>query len=93
MGGRKTKGGNIMKCPKCGSENVSTQVVNEVELKNKHHNILWWIFVGWWWLLFKWLFLTVPALFAKIFIPRKQKTVNHHKTMCVCQNCGKTWNL
>lgn len=78
-----------MKCPKCGSENVQVQTINEVSLKNQHHGCLWWLCVGWWWIPFKWLFLTVPALFAKIFIPKKQKTVNKTKTVAVCQNCGK----
>lgn len=26
-----------MKCPTCGSENVNVQVINEIEIKNKHH--------------------------------------------------------
>lgn len=38
-----------MNCPKCGSENVNVQVVNEVELKNKHHSVIWWICIGWLW--------------------------------------------
>lgn len=81
-----------MKCPKCESENINTQIVNEIELKNKHYGILWWLFVSWWWIPIKWLFLTLPALFAKIFIPKKQKAVNKTKTMYVCQNCGYSWN-
>lgn len=36
-----------MICPKCGSENVNTQVVTDVKLKDKHHGVLWWFFVGW----------------------------------------------
>lgn len=28
-----------MKCKKCGSENVTVSVVNEVHLKNQHHGI------------------------------------------------------
>ena len=81
-----------MTCPKCKSENVNLQVVNEVKLKNKHHGLIWWLLVGWWWKPFKWLFLTVPALFALIFIPKRQKTVNKQKKICVCQVCGHTWD-
>ena len=29
-----------MKCPKCGSENVSVQVVTETELKEKKHGVI-----------------------------------------------------
>ena len=29
-----------MKCPKCNSENVTVQVVNETELKEKKHGVL-----------------------------------------------------
>lgn len=81
-----------MRCPKCGSENVSTQIVNEIELKNKHHGMLWWLCVSWWWIPCKWVFLTLPALFAKIFIPKRQKAVNRNRAVCVCQNCGYYWN-
>lgn len=78
-------------CPRCGSHNVSFQVVNEVHLKNAHHGCLWWLCIGWWWIPFKWICLTAPTLFAKIFIPKKQKTVNKIKKRAVCQNCGHSW--
>lgn len=81
-----------MVCPKCKSANVSYQLVNEVKLKNKHHGLIWWLFVGWWWLPVKWLFLTVPALFVKIFIPKRQKAVNKQKKVAICQSCGYSWN-
>ena len=32
-----------MKCPKCGSEDVNIQVINEQKLVTKHHGIIWWI--------------------------------------------------
>lgn len=80
-----------MNCPKCGSENVNVQVVNEQKLVTKHHEIIWWLCIGWWWILFKWLFLTVPALLAAIFIGKRKKIKNITKTMRVCQNCGYHW--
>lgn len=80
-----------MKCPKCKSENVSVQMVTETTLKEKKHGFIWWICVGWYWIPFKWLFLTVPALFIKIFSPKKYKTKVMHKSMCVCQSCGHHW--
>lgn len=82
-----------MKCSKCGSENVNVQAVNEVKLKTKHHGIIWWLCIGWWWIPVKWFFLTIPALFAKIFIPRKQKAVNKTVKKAVCQQCGNIWNI
>ena len=78
-----------MNCPKCGSENVNIQVVNEQKLVTKHHGLLWWLCIGW--IPVKWLFLTVPALFAAIFIGKRKKIKNKIKTMRVCQNCGYHW--
>ena len=63
-----------MTCPECGSENVETQIVNEVKLKTVHHSISWWIFIGWLWVPIKWIFLTVPALLFEIFGHKKEKT-------------------
>lgn len=83
---------NVVTCRKCGSTNVSIQVVNEVKLKNQHHGCLWWLCVGWWWIPFKWLFLTLPALIFAIFGHKKQKVVNKQRKVCVCQNCGNQWN-
>ena len=82
-----------MICPKCDSNNVNTSVINEVTLKNQHHGIIWWLFVGWWWVPIKWLVFTVPALILALFGHKKQKAVNKQKTVCVCQSCGYRWNL
>lgn len=82
---------NIMLCPKCGSENVTIQVVNEIKLKNAHHGCFWWLCVGWWWLPIKWLFFTYPALIFKLFSAKKQKAVNKQKSIKVCQSCGHTF--
>ena len=81
-----------MTCPKCGSENISVNVVTDMKMKDKHHGIIWWICVGWWWIPFKWLFLTLPALIVKIFRRKKQKVVTKQRTVCCCQACGHTWN-
>lgn len=82
-----------MKCPKCGSENVSVQVVTETELKEKKHGVIWWLCVGWWWIPIKWLVFTLPALLIALFKPKKYKTVSHSKKMAVCNNCGKSWRV
>lgn len=82
-----------MKCPKCESENVNVQVVNEVKLKKAHHSVIWWLLLGWYWVPLKWLFLTIPALIVKIFGHKKQKVVNKTTNKAVCQNCGYTWEV
>ena len=82
-----------MKCPKCGSENVSVQVVTETELKEKKHGVIWWLCVGWWWIPIKWLVFTLPALLIALFKPKKYKTISHSKKMAVCNNCGKSWRV
>jgi len=82
-----------MNCPKCNSQNVNVQVVNEVKLKNKHHGIIWWLLIGWWWIPTKWLCFTLIALIVKIFSHKKQKAINKQVKMAVCQNCGNTWKI
>ena len=82
-----------MTCPKCGSQLVTAQAVNEVQLKDKHHRVIWWALVGWWWIPIKWLFLTLPALIFKLFGHKKQRAINVTKTVCVCQNCGHRWEI
>lgn len=81
-----------MTCPKCGSNSVNIQSINQVHLKNAHHGFLWWLFIGFWWIPIKWMIFTLPAIIFKIFGHRKQKIVNQTKTVCVCQNCGHEWN-
>lgn len=80
-----------MTCPKCNSENVTIQITNQVKLKNAHHGVIYWLFVGWWWFFIKWLFFTVPALLIALFGRKKQKAVNKQVKMCVCQGCGYSW--
>ena len=80
-----------MKCPVCGSENVTVQIVTETELKNKHHGVVWWLCIGWWWVPIWWLCFTIPALIIKIFAPKKQKLKQRHKSIRLCQNCGHKW--
>lgn len=52
---------------KCGSSNINFQTVNEVKLKDKHHNFLWWITIGWIWVPIKSAFLYTPCSFNKNF--------------------------
>jgi len=80
-----------MKCPKCGSENVTIQAVTEVKEKRKK-GLLYWLFIGWWWELFAWIFLTLPKLLIALF-SKKTKIKSKTRSVAVCQNCGKRWNV
>ena len=80
-------------CKKCGSSNINFQTVNEVKLKDKHHNFLWWVTIGWIWVPIKWLFFTLPALLIKIFSHKKQKAKNIVVTYGTCQDCGYHWKV
>jgi len=83
------KGGIIMVCPKCLSQNVNVQVVNTQQIKNKHHGLIWWVCIGWWW----WLLFTLPALVVALFAPKRQKIKNKQKSVACCQACGHRWNV
>lgn len=80
-----------MICPKCGSNNVSVQMVTDTQLKKKGHGVLYWLFFGWLIDLLLWMFLTVPMLIVKIFAPKRYALKSKHSSMCVCQNCGHHW--
>lgn len=82
-----------MVCSKCGSENVTVQMVTETELKQKKHGILYWICIGWWLKPILWIVFTLPMLVIAIFKPKNYKTVSHTKKMAVCNNCGKSWRV
>lgn len=76
-----------MNCPKCGSENVSSQVFQEnrggttvtktkSKWKEKKHGFLWWLFIGWWWWiidLLLWIFLFLPRFCIALFRKKKYK--------------------
>lgn len=78
-----------MKCPRCGSENVTVQVVTEVKEKLKK-GCAYWIFIGWWWEVIQWIFLGIIKLLMVCF-NKKTKVVTETKTVAVCQNCGNRW--
>jgi len=73
-----------MKCPKCGSENVITQLVTDV--KTKRRGCLAWGL---------WILAAVFTLGLILIIPlltnSKVKTKTHIEA--VCQNCGHSWKV
>lgn len=85
-----------MQCPKCGSNNVNVQLINEQTLKNAHHSIFWWLFCSWWiwiWWIFKWVFLTLPALIGAFSKNKKQQIKNKTVSYGTCQTCGYHWKI
>jgi len=73
-----------MKCPKCGSENVSVQAVTDV--KTKHRGCLGWCL---------WILLAVCTLGLILIIPliTNSKTKSKTHSEAVCQNCGHRWKV
>lgn len=78
-----------MKCPRCGSENINANVINEVREK-KNHGCLWWVLIGWWWRLIWFIFFGMWYLLYRA-IKGSTTIVSEQKTICVCQNCGHRW--
>lgn len=85
----------MIKCPKCDSENVTIQVVNENKLVKKHHSIIWWIIIGWWFVPIMWCIFFVPKFFIKLFGlgHKNYKIVNSTKKKGVCQNCSYVFDI
>lgn len=90
-----------MRCPKCKSDNVNVQVVDETDTRivAKHHGIIWWILIGWWWVPIKKLVQFVLfGIFAVLYwffkSPKYKQVTKHQKvSLAVCQNCGHTWEV
>lgn len=80
-----------MTCPKCGSKNVSVQLMNVKKKKGFIVRFLLFfiklfilIFSFLWWLIIILLSLVIPALRSKKEVMGK---------FCVCQNCGHSWKI
>lgn len=70
-----------MKCPKCGSENVNVQAVNEV----KHRGCL---------MSLVHILLIICTFGAWIWVPLlRGGTRSKTKSFAVCQNCGNRWKV
>lgn len=81
-----------MKCKKCGSENVNTQIVSEEVTRVWKHGILYWLLIGWWIWIVKLLLFPITMIF-NLFSREEKYSNTEHKTMCVCQSCGYTWKV
>ena len=82
-----------MTCPQCNSRNILIQNVTKSKLTEKRRGALWWLLVGWWWAAVKWIVFTVPALILRLFRPKRYTIRQRFVTVCICQNCGKRWDL
>ena len=73
-----------MVCPKCGSENCVIMPVTET--KTKYRGCIRW---------FLWILLAMMTCGLILIIPlvTYKKPKSKTKTVAVCQNCGKRWNL
>lgn len=73
-----------MKCPKCGSENVTVQAVTETN--TKHRGCLAWSM---------WILLAICTLGLILIIPliTNSKTKSKTKKQAICQDCGKSWTV
>lgn len=73
-----------MKCPKCGSENISVQAVTEV--KTKRRGCLAWSL---------WILLAICTLGLILIIPAltNSKVKSKTKKQAICQDCGKSWTV
>lgn len=71
---------NTLKCPKCNSTNITTQVITE----NKPTGCLTII-------IYIFLALTIIGIPIMIIILLAKGKKTTSKTICVCQNCGKSF--
>jgi len=73
-----------MVCPRCHSQNVHTQIVTDI--RTKYRGCLGW---------FLWILLAICTCGLILIIPAitNDKTKTKHKTVAICQNCGKKWRI
>ena len=79
-------------CPKCGSENISVQMVGVTKTKGKGAGYwIYWLTIGWFINAMMWLFFTLFRFLFVLFKPKKidTKLVKH----AICQSCGHSWKV
>lgn len=76
-----------MVCPKCGSENVTSQAITETTSKGKTKGF------GWIKACLGFLFFSIPGILCGLCGMGKGKTKIKTTTRVihVCQNCGNQW--
>jgi len=73
-----------VRCPHCGSNYVTFQVVTDV--KTTHRGCLGWML---------WILLAICTVGLILIIPAltNSKTKSHNHTLAICQTCGHTWQV
>lgn len=76
-----------MKCPKCGSENVTSQAITETTTKQKTKGF------GWIKSCLGLLIFSIPGILCGLcgMGKEKTKTKTSTKVIHICQNCGNQW--
>ena len=76
-----------MKCPKCGSENVTSQAITETTTKQKTKGF------GWIKSCLGFLFFSISGILCGLcgMGKGKTKTKTSTKVIHICQNCGNQW--
>lgn len=76
------------------------------KIRQVKHGFLWWLFIGWWWWIFDvmlWL-VAFPFRLAYGLLKKKRyvksetsisntKNSIRYKKVCICQDCGRSWNI
>lgn len=75
---------NHLKCSRCGSSDILVQAVTD--MKTKHRGCFGWAL---------WILLAICTVGLIIIIPllTNSKTKTKHRTVAICQNCGRQWNV
>lgn len=76
-----------MRCPRCGSENVTSQAVTETHTETKTKGF------GWFKSCLGFLLFNIPGILCGLCGMGKGKTKTTTKTRMVhlCHNCGNQW--
>lgn len=83
-----------MQCPKCKSENVTSQIITgTIQEAKQKHGIIWWILIGWWRTILKFLVFGIWMFVWRIYksITKKAEAQEFIKTAHVCNDCGYGW--
>lgn len=73
---------NGIKCPQCGSTNIS--ITQEQDLSVKNRGCIGWLM---------WIILACCTCGLALIIPlmTNSKVKSTTKTVCICQDCGRKW--
>lgn len=85
--------GGFMRCVRCGSENVESQLFQEdlgtstmtrTSTRQIGHGVLYWVFLGWWiWIikLVLWIIAFIPMAILKLLRKRRYRTTTVESTV------------